>query len=150
MQQLFEHINHWSWWILAVVLLVLEVFAPGTFFMWMGFSAVVVGLVVLVSPELGWEYQVFIFAILSVISIVVWRSYFRKHPVTTDQPALNRRGEQYVGRTFTLEEPIVNGNGKIKVDDTTWKIIGADCLSGSKVKVVGVDGVILKVELNNE
>ena len=85
-----------------------------------------------------------------MISIVVWRSYFRKHPVTTDQPALNRRGEQYVGRTFTLEEPIVNGNGKIKVDDTTWKIIGADCLSGSKVKVVGVDGVILKVELNNE
>jgi membrane protein implicated in regulation of membrane protease activity len=150
MQQLFEHINHWSWWILAVILLVLEAFAPGTFFMWMGFSAVVVGLVVLVSPELGWEYQVLIFALLSVISIVAWRSYFRKHPIITDQPALNRRGDQYIGRLFTLEEPIINGNGKIKVDDTTWKIIGDDCEAGSKVKVTGVDGVILKVELKYE
>lgn len=147
MEQLFEHINHWSWWILAVLLLVLEAFAPGTFFMWMGFSAVVVGMLVLVSPDMVWEYQVLTFAVLSVISIVVWRSYFRKHPVTTDQPALNRRGEQYVGRIFTLEESIVNGSGKIKVDDTTWKIIGDDCGAGSKVRVVGVEGVILKVEI---
>jgi membrane protein implicated in regulation of membrane protease activity len=106
--------------------------------------------VVLVSPELGWEYQVLIFALLSVISIVAWRSYFRKHPIITDQPALNRRGDQYIGRLFTLEEPIINGNGKIKVDDTTWKIIGDDCEAGSKVKVTGVDGVILKVELKHE
>ena len=41
-----EQLTHWHWWILAVVLLVLEIFAPGTFFMWMGASAVVVGLLV--------------------------------------------------------------------------------------------------------
>jgi len=56
------------------------------------------------------------------------------------------RGEQYVNRTFTLEEPVVNGQGKIKVDDSTWKIEGADCESGTKVRVTGVDGVVLKVE----
>ena len=147
MAELFSHIDHWQWWILAVVLLVLEAFAPGAFFMWMGMSAAVVGLLVLIAPDMGWEYQVFIFAILSVVSIVAWRIYFRKNPVQTDQPALNRRGEQYVGRTFTLAEPIENGSGKIRVDDTTWKIIGEDCDSGSKVKVVGVDGVLLKVEV---
>ncbi len=147
MAVLFEQVTHWTWWILAVVLLVLEAFAPGTFFMWMGFSAIVVGLILLISPMMGWEYQVLVFAVLSVASIVVWRSYFRKHPVTTDQPALNRRGEQYIGRTFTLEEPIINGNGKIRVDDTTWKIIGEECGAGSRVKVTGVDGVILKVDL---
>ncbi|MCW8917954.1 MAG: NfeD family protein [Gammaproteobacteria bacterium] len=146
MAALFAHIDHWHWWILAVALLVLEAFAPGTFFMWMGISAAVVGLLVLIAPATGWEYQVFIFAVLSVASIVVWRAYFRRHPVVTDQPTLNRRGAQYVGRTFTLSEPIVNGNGKIRVDDTTWKIHGADCASGSQVQVVGVDGVILKVE----
>lgn len=150
MAELFSHIDHWSWWILAVVLLVLEAFAPGTFFMWMGISSVVVGLLVLLAPGMGWEYQVFIFAVLSVVSIVAWRQYFRKHPVTTDQPTLNRRGEQYVGRTFTLGEPIDNGNGKIRVDDTTWKIHGEDCAAGSKVRVVGVDGVILKVEVLGE
>jgi len=90
---------------------------------------------------------VVVFAALSVASIVIWRQYFRKHPVQTDQPALNRRGEQYIGRTFTLGEPLVNGQGKIRVDDTTWKILGEDCDAGSRVRVVGVDGVQLKVEL---
>ncbi|MCK4710234.1 MAG: NfeD family protein, partial [Gammaproteobacteria bacterium] len=64
----------------------------------------------------------------------------------SDHPTLNRRGEQYVGRTFTLDEPIVNGMGKIRVDDSTWKISGNDCDSGSKVKVTGIEGTIFKVE----
>ncbi len=146
MNTLFQHIDHWSWWILAVALLVLEVFVPGTFFMWLGIAAGVVGLLLLLMPGIGWEYQVIVFAAISLASIVLWRLYFRKHPVSTDQPALNRRGQQYVGRTFTLSEPIVNGQGKIRVDDTTWKILGEDCDVGSRVKVTGVDGVQLKVE----
>ena len=145
MAGLFQHIDHWSWWILAIALLVLEVFAPGTFFLWMGIAAAVVGTLLLLAPGMGWEYQILIFAALSVASIFIWRLYFRKHPVTTDQPALNRRGEQYVGRTFTLGEPITNGQGKIRVDDTTWKVLGEDCEAGSRVKVTGVDGVQFKV-----
>lgn len=150
MDELFQHVNYWTWWILAIVLFVLEAFAPGTFFLWMGISAGVVGVLVFFVPGIGWDYQIFIFAAISVVSIVVWRQYFRKHPVVTDQPALNRRGEQYVGRTFTLNEPVVNGQGKIRVDDTTWKIKGEDCEAGSRVKVIGVDGVLLKVESFDE
>ena len=146
MAALFQHIDHWSWWILAIALLVLEVFAPGTFFLWMGIAAAVVGTLLLLAPQMGWEYQIIIFAALSVASIFIWRSYFRKHPAATDQPALNRRGQQYVGRTFTLDAPIVNGQGKIRVDDTTWKVQGVDCEAGTKVTVSGVDGVVLKVE----
>ncbi|MGM0594599.1 MAG: NfeD family protein [Pseudomonadota bacterium] len=146
MASLFQHIDHWSWWILAITLLVLEVFAPGTFFLWLGIAAGVVGLLVLVLPGLGWEFQVVIFAGLSVGSILLWRRYFRQLPGDTDQPALNRRGHQYVGRSFTLDAPIVNGQGKIRVDDTSWKIEGEDCAAGSKVKVTGVDGVVLTVE----
>lgn len=150
MEGLFSHVDHWHWWILAVALLVLEVFAPGTFFLWMGISAAVVGAMLLAMPGMGWEYQILVFAILSVGSIIAWRMYFKKHPVETDQPALNRRGEQYVGRTFALTEAIENGTGKIRVDDTTWKIVGEDCDINSKVKVTGVDGVILKVEVLSE
>jgi membrane protein implicated in regulation of membrane protease activity len=73
------------------------------------------------------------------------RLYFAHHPIETDQPRLNRRGEQYVGRVFTLREPIVNGQGKIRVDDSTWKIQGVDCPSGTKVRVTGVNGVVLQV-----
>ena len=43
MEGLFANVNHWHWWILAVALVVLEAFAPGTFFLWMGISAAVVG-----------------------------------------------------------------------------------------------------------
>lgn len=147
MAELFQHVDHWSWWILAVVLLVLEAFVPGTFFMWMGIAAGVVGFLLLLIPDMGWDYQIAIFAVLSVTAVIVWRKYQARHPVESDQPKLNRRGEQYVGRTFTLEEPLVNGHGKIRVDDSTWRILGEDCDAGSRVKVVGVDGVLLKVEL---
>lgn len=140
-----EAISYWHWWILAVALVILEVFAPGAFFLWLGIAAGVVGALVYLMPSLGWEYQVLAFSLLSVISIIFWRKFFRAQPSDTDQPNLNRRGEQYVGRLFTLNEPIVDGLGKIRVDDSTWKIRGEDCPVGSQVEVTGVDGTILKV-----
>lgn len=146
METLFAHVNHWHWWILAVAFVVLEVFVPGTFFLWLGIAAGVVGLLLLVVPGLGWEYQILIFAVLSVVSVFLGRSYLKRRPLTTDLPALNRRGEQYIDRVFVLEAPIINGLGKIRVDDTTWKIEGQDCPAGAKVRVTGVDGTILRVE----
>ena len=53
---------------------------------------------------------------------------------------------QYIGRVFTLEEAIINGRGKVRVDDTLWRVEGADLPLGHKVKVVSVDGVVFKVE----
>jgi len=141
-----EQIGYWHWWILGAALLILEIFAPGAFFLWLGIAAGTVGAVVWFAPDMGWEYQLLLFSLFSVISIIVWRRFFRLQAEDTDQPALNRRGEQYIGRVFTLQEPIVNGVGKIRVDDTTWKIEGTDCDAGTRVRVTGVDGTILKVE----
>lgn len=140
-------LDFWHWWVIGLVLIVLEVFLPGTFFLWMGIAAGVVGLLLFIAPGMGWEYQLLVFALLSVGSILFWRAWLKKHPTETDQPALNRRGEQYVGRTFTLQVPVVNGSGKIRVDDSTWKIQGPDCAAGTRVKVTGVNGVILEVAL---
>lgn len=140
-----DQLGHWHWWILAAVLIILEVFAPGAFFLWLGIAAAVVGGISYLIPAIGWEYQILVFSVLSVVSIIVWRKYFRQQPGDTDQPNLNRRGEQYVGRLFTLTEPIVDGMGKIRVDDSTWKIRGEDCPLGSQVEVTGVDGTILEV-----
>ncbi len=137
----------WHWWILAVILLALEAFAPGAIFVSMSIAAALVGLFVWLTPVTGWEIQVFIFAVLSLITIVTFRAYQRRHPTATTAPLLNRRGQQYVGRAFTLEEPIVNGLGKIRVDDTTWKVHGPDCPAGTPVEVIDVEGVVLKVSL---
>ena len=144
---LFEQIEFWHWWVIAIFFMAIEVFAPGAFFFFMGISAGIVGFLLLAAPDLAWEYQLLIFAVISVVSALGWRYYQKKHPPPeTDQPALNRRGAQYIGRTFTLAEPIVNGQGKLKVDDTIWKIEGADIPEGTQVRVTGVEGTTLTVE----
>jgi len=139
-------IIYWHWLILAVVMIILEMLIPGAYFLWMGVSAIFVGALMYVFPEMVFLVQILIFAVLSVISVVMYKSYRKKNPIVTDEPALNRRGEQYLGRTFTLEGPIVNGEGRIKVDDSTWKISGADMEAGASVRVIAIEGSILKVE----
>jgi inner membrane protein len=146
MDVMLASVDYWHWWILAGILLIIEIAAPSFFFLWLSIAAGITGLALLAAPDLGWEYQLLLFSGLAITSITVFRRYQRAHPVTTDQPALNRRGEQYIGRTFTLAEPISNNSGVIRVDDSTWRVTGTDLPTGTKVRVVGVDGVILKVE----
>lgn len=145
-EQWLTELDYWAWWIAGVVLVILEIVIPGAVFLWMGIAAGVVGLLVLLVPDLDWHYQFLIFAALSVISIAAARRYLKRSPIETDHPTLNRRGEQYVGRTLTLAEPIVNGNGKAHIDDTMWKLSGPDMPTGAQVRVTGVDGVVLQVE----
>ena len=119
---------------------------PGAYFLWMGVSAIFVGALMYVFPEMVFLVQILIFAVLSVISVVMYKSYRKKNPIVTDEPALNRRGEKYIDQKFTLTEPIINGEGKIKVDDSTWKIVGMDMPAGMTIRVVAVEGTTLKVE----
>jgi membrane protein implicated in regulation of membrane protease activity len=140
-----DQIEFWHWWVAAVALIVIEALAPGAIFMWLGVSAAVVGVVLLLAPDLSWEYQLLIFAMLSVATVVGWRIYHKSHPTETDLPALNRRGEQYIGRNLTLDEAIVNNVGRVRLDDTSWKVEGDDLPAGARIEVVGVDGVVLKV-----
>lgn len=136
----FEQLSFWHWWILAIVLLIMELFIPAAFFIWISAAALVVGFVVLLITALSWQLQFLLFAVLSITSVFVGRYYIRKYPNKTDQPALNRRGEQYVGRIFTLENAIVNGVGRVKVGDSYWRVEGEDAKVGDRVQVVGVKG----------
>jgi inner membrane protein len=145
MELLLAAVDYWHWWILAGILLIIEISAPSFFFLWLAIAAAITGLVLLAIPGLGWEYQLLTFSALSLVSISLFRRYQRSQPAPSDNPTLSRRGEQYVGRTFTLAEPIINNNGTIRVDDSTWRINGDDLPTGSTVKVVGVKGVILQV-----
>ncbi len=146
MAGLFAQVEYWHWWSLGIVLLVLEAFAPGAIFLWMGIAAGVVGLVLLVAPAIAWQAQLIAFAALSVVAVVGWRLLQRGPRPRREASTLNRRGEQYVGRRFTLDQPIVNGDGKLRIDDTMWRVAGEDMAAGTTVRVVGADGVILKVQ----
>ena len=146
LMQFLSEPSHWHWWIAGVLLAILEIFAPGVVFMWLGIAAGIVGVVVFVLPELDWKLQFLIFGVLAVGSVLLSRRFLKRHPIETDRPALNRRGHQYVGRSYTLAEGISNGRGRLHVDDTMWKISGPDLPAGSKIRVTGVDGSMLLVE----
>jgi membrane protein implicated in regulation of membrane protease activity len=146
MDAYFSQLVFWHWFALAVMLGILDVtLGANFFFVWCGAAAALVGILKLLIPMMSWEYQLLIFSIGVMASLVFWRHYLR-HPRLSDKPGLNRRSAQYIGRTFALEEAIVNGRGKIRVADSLWIVTGPDMEAGTTVKVVAVDGTILKVE----
>jgi membrane protein implicated in regulation of membrane protease activity len=137
----------WYWWGLAAFLLGIEILAPGFFFLWLSVAGLIVGTVLFLFPSTSLEIQLIIYAILSITSILIWRQYGFKNNTETDHPLLNKRGAQYIGRTFSLIEPIKNGRGKIKADDSIWTVLGEDCSIDQQVEVVDVKGTLFEVKL---
>jgi len=146
MEALFAQVDYWHWLVFGGVLLLIEVMAPSFYFLWLACAAAITGLLLWVKPDTDWQYQLLVFSVLSVSSIALFRRYQRQRPVHTDQPTLNRRGEQYIGRSFTLEQDISNRIGVLRVDDSSWRISGDDLPAGTRVTVTGVDGTVLQVE----
>ncbi len=144
MDELFSHVVHWTWWIIAVVLIILEVSAPGTFFLWMGVAAGVVGVGLLLVPELAWELQLTLFSTLSIIAILLSRKYLQKKK--SGHSKLSQRGKRYIGRTVTVAEVITNGIGKVQIEDTLWRARGVDTAVGEQVKIVAIEGATFEVE----
>lgn len=139
-------VNNYGWWLLALVLIAAEMLAPGYFLLWIGIAAGVMGLVTLFAPALPALMQAVLFGVFAIVACLVYWKYVR--PVAEqrdDQPLLNKRGAQLVGRRFVLVEAIVNGRGKVKVGDSEWLAEGPDLPVGSEVEVVAVDGVSLSV-----
>ena len=143
---MLAQIELWYWLIAGVVMIIVEILSPTAYFLWMGISAIVVGLLLFALPEISLLIQAIIFGVLSMVSLLIYKRYKKANPIEKDVPKLNRRGEQYVGRIFTLDEAIINGVGKVKVDDSSWKVKGTDMPAGTKVKVVSVDGTVFHVE----
>ena len=141
-----QHLSYWDWLGLGTLLLILEVFGAGGYLLWVGIAAAGVGVLTFIFPGLDWTLQFLLFGLFSVLSAVLWWRRQRDCLKTSDQPGLNQRGSELLGRQFSLHEPIIAGRGKIKAGDTLWLVIGPDLPVGSSVRVIGQDGVLLKVE----
>jgi hypothetical protein len=135
----------WAWIVAGLVLLALELVVPGGFLLWMGISGIVTGLLVLFWA-IGWPLQWLIFGALSLVSIALWVRWTRSRPVHTDRPYLNRRAEQFVGQEAVLEQAIEQGFGRVVLGDTVWRVSGADLPAGQRVRIVGYEGAVLRVE----
>ena len=136
----------YAWIGIGLALMAAEAFAPGAFLLWLGIAAVAMGGVVFVFPAMTLLTQVIVFAVLAVISIGAYQLFVKPREKPSDQPLLNKKVAQMVGRTFVLEQPILNGHGKVRVNDALWTITGEDLPAGARVTVVATEGITLKVQ----
>ena len=134
-----------AWAAIALVLFALEAFAPGAFMLWLGFAATALFLAVLLVPGIPPLAQAAAFVVLSFVSIQAYRTWFRKREPASDQPMLNRRAAQLVGRVVPLEHGIVNGRGRVQIADAFWDVSGPDLPAGAAVRIVAAHGMTLEV-----
>ncbi len=138
----------WAWIILGVVLIGIELLAPGVFFIWLGLAAIATGLIdARVRPVLAARR-----ARLRRAGrrrggpgrpqpgAARARSTTRRRPRST---AAARRSSAASSRS---RRPIVDGAGRIRVDDSSWRVTGPERPAGARVRVVRVEGTTLVVE----
>ena len=145
-----ESLTFWHWMVLGAVLVIVELLAPGVWFLWLGLGAMATGTVVLFADQISWQYQLVLFGGLSIVSVIIGRLVMRRGQPAADHPMLNRRAQQYVGQVFTLLEPTENGHGRVRVGDSVWRVSlsspDEELPAGTRVTVTDVDGATLKVE----
>jgi len=129
----------WYWLVLAAAFAVIEIAVPAMVCIWLAAAALGTAAIAWLAPVAAWEYQALIFA------LAFGRVALARTRVRSTEPHLNRRAEIYVGRTFTLERPIVDGRGRVRVDDTVWLVEGPDLPAGARVQVTGVANTLLRV-----
>lgn len=145
MSEMFTTLGTWNWLIFGVILMALELIAPGVFLFWLGLAALLTGLVSFAFNP-SWQVQILMFAVFAAAAVPVWRHLARNSAAAnSNSPFLNKRADALVGRVFTLEKPIIDGAGTVRIDDTVWRVAGPDAPAGSRVQIVQADGASLTV-----
>jgi inner membrane protein len=145
MQELFPLVGIWFWWIVAGALLLLELMTPGVFAMWLALAAASVGITDY-FVDLSWQLELLAFAGFSLVYVYLARPWYSKGTLqNSDQPNLNQRIYAFVGKSFVLAEPIVNGQGKLDIEGTRWDVLGPNLAKGATVRVIAVEGMKLRV-----
>jgi membrane protein implicated in regulation of membrane protease activity len=138
--------DHWWWLVFAALLGIGEVLLPGVFLIWIAIAAALTGLAAMILP-IGVALQFLIFAALCVASVWGGRRWYIDNPVASQDPLLNDRTARLIGETVTVVDPIVGGEGRVKVGDSVWTCRGPDAPAGARVTVVGAEGTVLRVEI---
>lgn len=138
-------VEHWAWLIAGLVLVGLETLAPGVFLVWLGIAAILTGIVDYLLT-LSWQASLVTFAALALVSVAAGRFATGARGRSGMGSMLNRRGDALVGRRFTLDQPIAGGEGRVRVDDSVWRVVGPDLPAGAVVHVARIEGATLVVD----
>lgn len=135
------------WTVVALLLVAAEVMAPGAFMLWLAFAAGATMVIVWLIPGLPFLVQAIVFVVLAFISVQFYRKRFHGKEVVSDQPTLNRRTEQLIGKVVALDRAIERGTGRVQIADAFWEVSGPELPAGTSVRIVGADGMTLRVEV---
>jgi membrane protein implicated in regulation of membrane protease activity len=135
----------WLWAIGGILLLILEMFAPGVFLIFIGAAAIATGAFTLLF-DLELPAQLALFAIYSVLATMAGRRVYANKEENSSDPLLNDRSARLVGRIVTAVEPIDDHGGRVRVGDGEWSARGGPAKPGERVRITGIDGNCLRVE----
>ncbi|MEZ0243051.1 MAG: NfeD family protein [Sphingomonas sp.] len=135
-----------AWFAFAAVLAIIELLMPGIFLIFIAAGAALTGVAALVIPGLPLFAQIGIFAVASAVSVAVGRRWYLKNPVESSDPLLNDRVARMIGEVVTVANPIVAGEGRVRVGDSEWTARGPDAPAGAHVRITGARGNTLDVE----
>lgn len=146
MEAFFANIDYWHWLVFGLALIIIELFAWSTFFLWMGVSAMMTGIIAKIVPDLSSHVELLLFSALSVLSILLAKKYF---PVKTIDNELNTRAARHIGNSYIVISSDENGS-KVKVGDSLWLAKGCAMEPGQKVRVIDTDSATLIVEPDSD
>lgn len=147
MIELLEQMNMWHWLAFGLGLLLLELLGTAGYLLWVGLSAMLVGVCLSLLP-ISWQLQWIAFASFSLVATWLWWRYqFSKDQQDDESSLLNKRDLQMIGKTARLEDAVQQGTCRIKIGDTTWTAeTERDLEANTLVKVVKVTGIVLTIE----
>jgi membrane protein implicated in regulation of membrane protease activity len=135
----------WLWAIGGVLLLIAEIIAPGFFLVFIGGAAIATGVFALLFG-LGVPAQLALFALYSIIALMIGRRVYANSSTDSTDPLLNDRVARLIGKSVTVVEPVDALHGRVRVGDSEWSARGGPANAGESVRVTGVDGNCLTVE----
>lgn len=140
----------WHWLVVGLVLVGLELLVPSFTIVWFGVGAVLVGVVLLLAPALPLFAQILIWTLASALLTVIWFRFFNPRSSRTFSGSAKDAVIGETGLVIRAADPFEKGRVKFQLP-----LLGADewpCMAdeplavGDRVKVVQVEGHVLKVE----
>lgn len=144
---IYSGLGPWTWVVVGLLVMGLELAVPGAFMIWLGLAAVATGIAAALF-DLGWQAGMLVYAVfaLGTVALGRWLTRSPKPEASEPEPELNRADRALIGRSLRLETAIVDGTGRVRVDDSSWRVTGPDLPTGERVRVIGMDGTTLEVE----
>lgn len=136
----------WLWLYAGVILMLLEIMAPGFVIFFFGLAAATVGAVLFACP-LSPSWQLVLFTVFSIAYLCGLRRLM-KGVFMGDTAGEKTIESEYVGRVGEVVEPISAAvPGRILLGDAEWTASAdVEISAGARVRVVGQRNLTLIVE----